>query len=438
MNSKLIGGTLLVIGTTIGAGILALPIATAELGFLGSMLLLIGAWSIMTICAFLFLEVNLWLPENTNLISMAGATLGSVGQSVTWLVYLVLLYSIICAYIAGGGDLFHFLLTNIGIQMSVGAASVVFTMLFGAIVYFGIRAVDYVNRGLMFGKMGAYVLLVLLIIPFVSAANLASGEFQHIMAPSSITVITVAFASLMVIPSLRTYFGKDVKTLRKSIFIGMTIPLLCYIAWDMAILGVVPMEGSLGLKTMLHSATSNSDLVTSLESLLQKSAVTSLAKFFTSICMTTSFLSISLCLSDFLADGLRMRKAGKSGVFIFLATFLPPLLVVLLYPNGFLMGLTFAGVCCFILFNLLPPVMVWRGRYHLSLSSVKEYRAPGGKLTLAIVSLVSTGLICLGLVGLYDALGSKFLLAVPVFFVTLLVGYFYGRGRNLSVNAQTT
>jgi tyrosine-specific transport protein len=279
-------------------------------------------------------------------------------------------------------------------------------------------------------------LLVLLIIPFVSAANLATGEFKRILAPSSLTVTAVSFASLMIIPSLRTYFDGDMKTLRKAILIGMSIPLLCYMAWDMVILGVVPIEG---LKEIVHSSSMNSDLLTALGTLLQKDSVTMLAKFFTSICMTTSFLSISLCLSDFLSDGLRVKKEGKGGVFIFFATFLPPLLIILFFPNGFMLGLTFAGVCCFILMNLLPPVMVWRGRYHLKLANHASYRTPGGKGMLSVVILASLGLVGLGFVGLYDVFGNKFLLALPVFFVTLMIGYVWDRGqRDLSVSTSAS
>ena len=102
----------------------------------------------------------------------------------------------------------------------------------------------------MFGKLGALVLLIGLIFPFVSTVNLAHGEFKHIMSPSSLTVTTVSFASLMIIPSLRTYFNEDINSLRKAIFIGTLIPLICYIAWDMVILGVIPLEGTPGLKQM--------------------------------------------------------------------------------------------------------------------------------------------------------------------------------------------
>ena len=107
MNNKMIGGILLIVGISIGGGMLALPIVTAAGGFYHSLWLFIGAWLVTVIGAFLILEINLWLPAGTNMISMARATLGVPGQVVTWLVYLVLLYVLLAAYLAGGSDLLH-------------------------------------------------------------------------------------------------------------------------------------------------------------------------------------------------------------------------------------------------------------------------------------------------------------------------------------------
>src|SRR3990167_6926408 len=157
IDFKLIGCILMVVGTSIGAGMLALPIATAQLGFVGSLILLFSCWFVMTAGAFLILEVNLWLPQNSNLVSMAKATIGPLGQIISWITYLLLLYSLLCAYIAGGSDLFHNLLVIAGINIKTGIAAVVFTCMFGLIVYLGIRVVDYVNRGLMVVKLGAYL-----------------------------------------------------------------------------------------------------------------------------------------------------------------------------------------------------------------------------------------------------------------------------------------
>lgn len=407
MNSKLFGAVLLIVGTTIGAGMLALPVATAQLGFWASTGLLIGCWALMTACAFLFLEVNLWLPVNSNLISMAGATLGRPGQAVAWLFYLVLLYSILSAYIAGGGDLFRYVLVSWGIPIPASAASVLFTFLFGIVVYCGIRMVDYVNRGLMFGKLGALFLLVIFIAPFVTSTNLEQGSWIHITSPTSISVTAVAFTCLMIIPSLRPYFQNDVQSLRKAIFIGTLIPLVCYIAWDMVIMGVVPLHGTPGLKQILNSPNSNSDLVSALTSLLQSNSITMLAKFFTSICMATSFLSVSLSLSDFLSDGLSVAKKGLTGnALIFGITFLPPVVVVLFYPDAFIRGLQYAGLSIFILMIMLPPLMVWSGRYYreLATDSAGAYQVRGGKLLLSIILIFGTLMIgsALGLAAWLD------------------------------------
>jgi tyrosine-specific transport protein len=402
MNSKVIGGILLIVGTTIGAGMLALPIATAQLGFWMSSALLVGCWAVMTLCAFLFLEVNLWLPRNTNLISMAGATLGWPGQVVAWGAYLILLYSILSAYIAGGGDLFHYLLSSVGFHLPLWVASIGFTALLGAVVFFGIKAVDYVNRGLMFGKMGAYVLLVVLILPFITQTNLDSGGYSNAVFPTSLSVTVVAFTCLMIIPSLRTYFEDDIPALRKVIFFGTLIPLFCYIAWDAVVMGVIPLHGTPGLKDMMHSSSSNSDMVSALSSILNKNTITHLAQFFTSICMATAFLSIALSLSDFLSDGLNINKKGMGNVLIYTATFFPPILAVLFYPDAFIRGLHYAGLSCFILMVFFPPLMAWSGRYFKDMTPAVEgvqYQVRGGKLLLALLMLFGLFMIAISFLG---------------------------------------
>ena len=406
MNSKLIGGILLVVGTTIGAGILALPVATAQMGFFGSLLFLIGAWGVMTVCAFLLLEVTLWLPPNTNIISMAGATLGKPGQFVAWGVYLLLLYSILCAYIDGGGDLFHYMLFASGIIISKPIALIIFTSLFGSIVYFGIGLVDYVNRSLMVLKMGAFLLFILCALPNVSTNALIGTSFNHAISSTSITVTAAAFASLMIIPSLRTYFNEDVKSLRTAIFVGMFIPLLCYIAWDMVIMGVIPFNGKYGLYEIKHSSDPNSALLNALNSNLSFESVSNIAKFFMSICMTTSFLSISLCLTDFLSDGLSVAKKGLGNIFVLGATFIPPIYVVLYWPGTFIRALEYAGISSLILMMLLPILMVWNGRYKnktngvLAIESNSAYRVRGGKPLLALLLLFSVLMIASGVNGI--------------------------------------
>ncbi len=396
MNAKLLGSILLIVGTSIGGGMLALPIATSQTGFVDSSLLLFCCWLVMTASAFLILEVNLWLPSDSNMISMAKATLGKSGQAVAWVTYLLLLYSLLAAYIAGGGGFLKNLLSTFHLSLPQWTSSILFASVLGVIVIQGVRSVDMVNRTLMFLKLGAFILLIALIFPNVSLIKLNSGQFNYMTA--SITVAITSFGFATIVPSLRHYFQDDIKKLHLAILIGSLIPLFCYILWDIAIMGVIPREGNHGLMAMLHSNQSTTDFVNSLSSLLRRQAITNFATVFTSICLATSFLGVALSLFDFLADGLKIKKEGRFTFLIGLLTFLPPLLVVLFYPGAFIAALSYAGIYCVILLILLPALMAWSGRYRKSLAG--GYQVIGGKPLLAALILISVYIIGKSLAGI--------------------------------------
>ena len=395
MDTKLLGGILLIMGTAIGGGMLALPIATSQAGFVHSSFLLFGCWAVMTLSAFLILEVNLWLPAESNMISMAKATIGGIGQIVAWLSTLLLFYSLLAAYMAGGGDFLRNLIQAIGIDIPEKAAVLLFAGLLATVVYFGIRSVDYVNRGLMFTKFGAYILLVICILPAVSITKLAGGEFRYLT--SSVTVAITSFGFANIIPSLRAYFHDDVVKLRKAILIGSMIPLVCYIAWDLVIMGVIPRDGNNGLIAILNSGHSTSDFVDSLISYIGLNVVTVLTRIFTSVCLATSFLGVSLGLSDFLADGLQVAKKGKGNIIVCTATFLPPLIITLLDPGIFISALSYAGIYCVVLLVLMPALMAWWGRYRKQLAQPGSYRLKGGKPVLIGLMIVAVLMIAQGL-----------------------------------------
>lgn len=389
MKAKLLGGILLIVGTTIGAGMLALPIATASLGFTYSTALLVFCWFIMTASAFLTLEVNLWLPANSNLISMAKATLGKKGQIVAWMTYLLLLYSLLSAYIAGGADFLKTLLALINVTLPNWSTAILFTLFLGYIVFRGIRSVDIVNRILMATKLSALLLLLLCIFPHVSLTKLAEGEFTQLH--SSLIVIITSFGFAVIVPSLRSYFQGDIKQLRCAILIGSLIPLICYTLWNLAIMGVVSRQGDHGLIAMMQSSRPTSDLTNAITNIMQRETITSFARLFTSICVFTSFLGVALCLSDFLLDGLRLQEGRKNNFLIQAATLLPPLLIVLIYPGAFIIALQYAGIYCLILLIILPSLMAWQGRYKKNMAN--HYRVAGGKLL--IIFLLATSVVIL-------------------------------------------
>lgn len=387
MSSRFIGGILLIVGTSIGAGMLALPVANAATGFWQSTVALFFCWSIMTLGAFCILEANLYLPKGKHMVSMAQATIGPVGLLTCWLSYLLLLYALLSAYISGGTDVLNSLLGKAGYALSDWQASTLFTVLFGLVVYGGIHSVDYANRILMFGKLAIYAILVVLIAPFIDVQNIQQGNIKYLS--SSIMILFTSFGFAIIVPNLRAYFNDDTKQLKKVIFIGSLIPLLCYIAWDAVIIGSLPSEGDNGLHSLLTNPHTTSALATLLADKIHHPIITVLFNLFTSICMLTAFLGVSLCLYSFLADGLKLQEKPTHGLLLFLLTFAPPLMLVLYSPGIYMHALSYAGLLCVILLLLLPALMCYFGRKKFQSAFV----VPGGSATLYLIIAASVVLL---------------------------------------------
>lgn len=386
VNSKLLGGILLIVGTSIGGGMLALPVATASSGLTLSVLFMLVCWLIMTAGAFLVLEVNLRLPPGSNMVSMAKSTFGLPGQVVAWVLYLLLLYSLLSAYISGGSDVFNGLLHQAHIDAPAWMTSILFTALFSAIIYSGIRAVDYINRGLMFGKLGVYLLLVLTITPHIKMPSLQLGSLHMISGSLMILIGSFGFASI--IPSLREYFNDDIKSLRRVIWLGSFIPLICYILWNIVIMGVLQHDGSQAvLISLAGSEHPISGLNEALNAVIHNEWIAGFFSFFTSICMVTAFLGVSLGLFDFLADGLNLKKKGHQGKVTLFLTFIPPLTIVIFSPGIYLKAFSYAGICCVVLLLLLPAMMAWKGRKMAAADDV--WRLPGGSAALLLLIIIS-------------------------------------------------
>ncbi len=385
MNGKLIGGILLIAGTCIGGGMLGLPIATAGGGLIASSLLFVGCWMLMSFTALLTLEVNLCFPRRSNVISMARATLGKPAEVICWTVYLFFLYALVSAYVAGGQDLLRSLLASIGVEWPAWVSGSVFVLAMGAIVTLGTKHVDLFNRVMMIIKFTSLILMMGFVAQHVNTANFLVGRSQELLP--ALTVVVTSFGFSIIVPSLREYFHDNVSELRIAILAGSFIPLLCYLAWEAAIFGAIPLEGDQGLARLMLSDQPVSALVQSISYYVPADTVIFLTKLFTSICVLTAFLCVSLSLSDYLADGLRLAKHGTHKWLVAFATFVPPLCIALFYPRAFIMFLSVAGLCCVLLQALMPAMMAWNVRYTQKKALV--YEVGGGKFFLILAMVAS-------------------------------------------------
>jgi tyrosine-specific transport protein len=383
-HGSIFGGSLLVAGTTIGGGMLALPVLTSAGGFFPSLFIYLACWLFMTATGLLFMEIALQMKENVNIISMADKTFGLPGKLFAWVLYLFLFYCLTVAYVVGCGDM---LVEIFNESISREYGPLLFVLIFAPFVYLGARVVGKLNYLLMACLAFFYFAFVALGAKEVRVEYLLQHNFA--LSIYALPIAFTAFAYQGIVPTLVSYQDRDRNKIRMSIFGGTTIALITYIIWQWLILGILPFEGKGGLKEALELG---QNAVYPLKDHLGTPLVYLIGKFFAFFALLTSFFGVTLGLKDFLADGLGVEKTAKGKLLLCLLVFLPPLLIAKIYPHIFLQALDLAGgYGVALLLGMLPILMAWKMR-RLHPETPHEIRG-GNRLLLFMLLFVVIELI---------------------------------------------
>ena len=353
--NKTVGSTLLVAGTMIGAGMLAMPLTSAGIGFGATLFLLLGLWTLLTFSALLFVELYQTAPSDAGIGTLAEQYFGRPGRIVSTAVLIVFLYALIAAYISGGGSLLTDTLpTIVDRDITSKVAVLIFTLFFGAFIIIGTHSVD---------KMA---------MPIDNALIISASP-----------VFFTAFGFHGSIPSLNKYLGGNVKALRISILVGSGITLFAYILWQLSTHGLLTQNEF--LQILQQDATLNG-LVTATLTITQSSMMANAVKIFSTLALITSFLGVGLGLLECIEDLLKRSFNIHTGRFsLGLMTFIPPIVFALFYPQGFILALGYAGQMFAFYAVVLPVSLVWKARrIHPNL----PYKVWGGKVTLMLVLIL--------------------------------------------------
>ncbi|WP_217517674.1 aromatic amino acid transport family protein [Vibrio metschnikovii] len=400
IKSKLLGSSLIIAGTTIGAGMLALPLASAGLGFSTALVIMLGLWALMAFTALLMIEIHQYSSQDATLHTLAKEILGTKGKWIATFAMLFLFYSLCAAYIAGGGGQFTQRISEFtGFTISAPTGTLLFTVIVAAVVTIGTATVDKVNRLLFAGKIIAMIMVLTFLAPNVTESYLLSMPLGQGLIIASIPVIFTSFGFHGSIPAIVNYLDGHTPSLRKAIVFGSAIPLIIYILWQLATLGVVS-------QAELVQNSGLSALIGTLARSAHQSGLGSMIGIFADLALLTSFLGVSLGLFEFMGDTLRKKGAGVNRFVASVATFTPPLLFALFYPQGFIMALGYAAIALAVLAIFLPIAMVVRVRSQRS--SPEYYQVIGGKPALMITGIIGLLIVAAQLmitIGALPALG---------------------------------
>ena len=378
--NKTVGSTLLVAGTMIGAGMLAMPLTSAGIGFGFTLVLLLGLWALLTFSALLFVELYQTAESDAGIGTLAEQYFGKAGRIIATAVLIIFLYALIAAYVSGGGSLLKDLLPeSFGNKVSI----LLFTVIFGSFIVIGTHSVDKINRVLFFVMLAAFAVVLSLMLPEIKFDNLMATPIDNALIISASPVFFTAFGFHGSIPSLNKYLDGNVKALRISILAGSAITLCAYILWQMSTHGLLTQNEF--LQILKEDATLNG-LVKATLAITGSNMIAGAVKLFSTLALVTSFLGVGLGLLECIEDLLKRSFNISAGrISLGLMTFIPPLVFALFYPEGFILALGYAGQMFAFYAVVLPVSLVWKARRaHTNL----PYKVWGGNLTLIIVLIL--------------------------------------------------
>jgi len=389
---SVLGSTALVAGTTVGAGILALPAVTLPSGVIPSTVLLIAVWLYALVSGLLIAEVSINTMRlagrpNVGLLAMIENTLGLAGARIAGTAYLLLHYALLVAYVTQGGKILISAVSHLwGVQNSLPewVGTTAFTLLFGSIMYLGReKFIEKFNNLLVAIVLASFLGLLLLGVTQVKGVHFLFQNWSAL--GTAIPVMLVAMFYHNIVPVVVTQLEGDSRKIRQSIIIGSAIPLIMFLAWNAVILGSVSPD-------MINGDGTVFDPLQVLRTGGGGEWLGLLVSIFSEFAIATSFIGFVYGLLDFFKDiSANIQKEPSSRLPLYSLVLLPPIGLGAINPSIFFTALDFAGTYSIsILGGIIPALATWKQRQQLQQSN---QLVPGGKLTLIVMIGVASGII---------------------------------------------
>lgn len=158
---KQIGAVLLVAGTCIGSGMIALPMVLAKLGLIPNILLMVTIWFIMYYTSLINLELNLQAGQGFSLGALGRCFSGRIAELIGTSSLKLLSYSLLAVFIYGGSSILQELIASkMAVEYSFGNIATCYALIAIALLLLPIKLIDYFNRFLFVDLIAVVAILI--------------------------------------------------------------------------------------------------------------------------------------------------------------------------------------------------------------------------------------------------------------------------------------
>jgi tryptophan-specific transport protein len=355
-------GTVICIGSAIGAGIFSLPTVSSGMWLYWSIACLLVTAFATSSAALMILRVNLNFEPGDSFDTLIKSTLGRGWNIFNGLLFVFLLYILDYAYISGGGSIVSQTSVSLfGVELPHVVASLVFAISLAFVVWLSTAAVSKVTAVFLFGMIVSFI-LVMFDLSFTinwsrfTAANAVENDtprFYYVFAALPFYLTSFTFTS--VVPSLVAYYGKRYTTISRSILIASLGCLIIYLVFLLVSFGNVP-------QTEFREVSAAGGNIGDLLEVLMGGSASTLLSIFANAAIISSFLAVSLGLFDFIKDRFDFDNSKTGRFKTALISFMPPIVGGVFFPDGFLHAIGFAGLVLAINALIIPPLMIKKSK----------------------------------------------------------------------------
>ncbi|CAI9394702.1 TPA: low affinity tryptophan permease TnaB [Citrobacter amalonaticus] len=388
-------GIMVIAGTVIGGGMFALPVDLSGAWFFWGAFILIIAWFSMLHSGLLLLEANLNYPVGSSFNTITKDLIGNKWNIVSGFTVAFVLYILTYAYISANGAIISETISMnmgyrvnpriVGICTAIFVASVLWISSLAASritsLFLGIKIISFI---IVFGSFFFQVDFSILRDTAGQAQNDAS-YFPYIFMALPVCLASFGFHGN--IPSLIICYGKRKDKLIKSIVFGSLLALVIYLFWLYCTMGNISRES---FSEIIASGGNVDSLVKSFLGTRQSGIIEFCLLVFSNLAVASSFFGVTLGLFDYLADLFKFDNSSVGRFKTVLLTFLPPALLYLIFPNGFIYGIGGAGLCATIWAVIIPAVLALKARKKFP---NKMFTVWGGLIIPTIVILFGVAVI---------------------------------------------
>lgn len=363
---KQITSILLVAGTCIGGGTIALPMVLAKLGIIPSLAIMVLVWLLTYYTSLVSVELNLHLDRGLSLGALGKVFSGNTAAAIGEISVKLLSYALLSVYIYGGASIIQKLI-EVYFQCSISNIIVetCLTALTAIVLLFPMKTISTLNNIAFVIFAFIFLALIGVISSFVDLSNM-----PWIVNPSAnnaasvITVIFCSFGYQVIFHTLRDYCGRDAKIQRRIFFFGSLIPIIVYMLWTSSSLSVVFRLNPDFFVQMVAGKIDVGDLVNELASISGLQNFKILIWWVTIFAICTSIIGVGLGLSESLQLSLKNRVTANCfrKILAALITVAPAYIVAAIVPNAFIRVLGFAGAILVIIAILLPIYLFFKAK----------------------------------------------------------------------------